>query len=254
MDNDDKQVGKLWSRRKFIALCGATGGVALIGSTAYSKFSEPIWSIPETTLPPCVARPEQTEGPYFVDEKLNRSDIRLDTISKKLSKGTPLEVEFRVSRIENNSCKPLANAMVDIWHCDAQGVYSDVKDWQFDTTGQNFLRGYQLTDSKGIAKFTTVFPGWYRGRAVHIHFKIRNEQNKSNYEFTSQLYFDEKTCDSIYAQNPYSERGLGYLKNERDGIYRGGGSQTKLNLEKTEKGYKAVFEIGVQTAQAVRQK
>ncbi len=246
MDNDDKLIGKLLSRRNFLALCGVTGGVALIGGTAYSRIVEQKWSVSESTLPPCIARPEQTEGPYFVDEMLNRSDIRLDTISKKLSAGTPLELEFRVSAVQNNSCKPLANAMVDIWHCDAAGVYSDVKDWQFDTTGQNFLRGYQLTDSQGIATFTTVFPGWYPGRAVHVHFKIRNEKNKSNYEFTSQLYFDEKDCNELYAQAPYSKKGSGYIKNERDGIYRGGGSQTKLKLEKTGKGYKAIFEIGVQ--------
>jgi protocatechuate 3,4-dioxygenase beta subunit len=248
MDNDDRPIGKIWTRRNFLALIGVTGGLAVAGGTAYSKLIEQKLSLAETSLPPCVARPEQTEGPYFVDQMLNRSDIRTDTKSGKVSQGTPFELEFRVSAVQKKSCQPLAKAMVDIWHCDAAGVYSDVSDRSFDTTGQNFLRGYQLTDSKGVAKFTTIFPGWYWGRAVHIHYKIRHQKNGANYEFTSQLYFDEKVCNEVYVQTPYAEKGNRFVKNERDGIFRGGGEQMILNLEKSGAGYKAIFEIGVETA------
>ncbi len=248
MNDDDEQIGKLWTRRNFLALVGVTGGLTIAGGTAYSNLIEQKLNISETILPPCIARPEQTEGPYFVDEMLNRTDIRKDTKSGKLSAGTPFELEFRVSAVQNNSCKPLEKAIVDIWHCDALGVYSGVVDRSFDTTGDNFLRGYQLTDAKGIAKFTTVFPGWYFGRAVHIHYKIRHQKNNKNYDFTSQLYFDEKTCNKVFADAPYAEKGSRFVKNERDGIYRLGGSEMILNLEKSGDGYKAIFEIGVETA------
>lgn len=241
MENDDRQVGKLWTRRDFLGLVGISSGIIVTGGIA-----SPNLFAQQKSLPPCVAVPEQTEGPYFVDEKLNRSDIRTDTKSGKPSEGTPLNIEFRVSQIGKKGCSPLGEAMVDIWHCDALGVYSGVEDWQFDTTEQNFLRGHQITDKQGIAKFLTVFPGWYRGRTVHIHFKIRTEQNKSNYDFTSQLYFDDKLTDQIFLQSPYNKRGQRNIRNERDGIYRDGGNKTMLNLVKSANGYQSIFEIGVQ--------
>ena len=87
----------------------------------------------------------------------------------------------------------MAGAMVDICQCDAIGVYSDVRATNgfFNTGGQRFLRGYQVTDASGVAKFTTVYPGWYQGRSVHIHFKIRTNAGGRNAEFVSQLYFDD---------------------------------------------------------------
>src|SRR5262249_41248814 len=123
--------------------------------------------------PACVAKPELTEGPYFVDEKLNRSDIRGEPGGSALTAGAPFALAFAVSRLDGRMCAPISGAMVDVWHCDALGVYSDSRDPGFDTSGKKFLRGYQLTDESGIARFTTIFPGWYRGRTVHIHFKIR---------------------------------------------------------------------------------
>jgi protocatechuate 3,4-dioxygenase beta subunit len=167
-------------------------------------------------MPACVARPEATEGPYFVDERLERSDIRSDPATGAVKVGLPLALAFRVSRIENGACTPLAGAMVDVWHCDAEGVYSDVRDPRNDTTGQQFLRGYQLTDASGGASFTSIFPGWYQGRAVHIHFKIRTEDNL---EFTSQLFFDEDLISQVYARDPYAVRGPADTPNARDGIY-----------------------------------
>ena len=130
--------------------------------------------------------------------------------------------------------------MVDIWHTDAQGVYSDVRDRQFDTTGQNFLRGHQITGKNGVAKFTTIYPGWYPGRAVHIHFKIRTDKH----EFTSQLFFDENLTDKVFSQEQYAKTGS-RTRNERDGIFRQSNNQLNLSLTETEKGHKAVFEIGI---------
>ena len=164
-------------------------------------------------MPACVARPALTEGPYFVDEKLNRSDIRSDPSDGSVRQGALLALTFRVSQL-TNACAPLGGASVDVWHCDAAGIYSDVSDPGFSTVGKKFLRGYQVTDSSGVAKFTTIYPGWYQGRAVHIHFKIRSHTGSgSAYEFTSQLFFDDNITDQVYTQAPYSARGQRTLRN-----------------------------------------
>jgi protocatechuate 3,4-dioxygenase beta subunit len=192
-------------------------------------------------------RPEQTEGPYFVDEMLNRSDIRPDPSSGEVKEGLPLQITMRVSQI-GDACAPLAGAQVDIWHCDALGVYSDTTDPGFDTVGQKFLRGYQVTDAHGVAQFTTIYPGWYQGRTVHIHFKIRTDPNSEvGEEFTSQLFFDDSLTDQVHAQEPYAGKGQRTLRNDGDGIFREGGDQLLLQLTPTGEGYAATFDIGLQT-------
>lgn len=141
--------------------------------------------------PGCIVRPEQMEGPYFVDERLRRTDIRADRVSSPPTPGVPVHLTFRVSRFDGRRCTPAPGAVVDVWQCDARGVYSGVRDFagRFDTRGQHFLRGYQLTDAEGIARFVTIYPGWYPGRAVHLHFKIRTDPDAERGEvFTSQLY------------------------------------------------------------------
>jgi protocatechuate 3,4-dioxygenase beta subunit len=199
--------------------------------------------------PACIARPEQTEGPYFIDEKLNRSDIRSEPSDNSRKLGVPLRVVFQVSRINGGSCKPLNGAIVDVWHCDALGVYSDVRDTGagFDTRGKRFLRGYQVTNPNGIAEFLTIYPGWYQGRAVHIHFKIRaDSSSRQRFEFSSQLYFDESVTDEIHKRPPYNGKGYRTTKNEKDFIFRQGGKQLIPTLIKEAEGYTAKFEIGLQ--------
>ena len=86
----------------------------------------------------------------------------------------PLTLTVALSQVAaSGACTPLANALVDMWHCDALGVYSDVSSQ--NTLGQRFLRGYQVSDANGQVQFLTIYPGWYAGRAVHIHFKVRTE-------------------------------------------------------------------------------
>lgn len=240
------------SRRQMLGLMGATAATVLVGcgpGPHGPRWWRRIWSRKPTVtaMPPCIVRPEQTEGPYFVDERLNRSDIRSDPSDGSVKEGLPLQLAFRVHEIRDNACTPLAGAMVDIWHCDALGIYGDVRDRSFDTRGKKFLRGYQVTDATGTAQFLTVYPGWYPGRAVHIHFKIRTDpESRRGYEFTSQIYFDDALTDQIHAQAPYSAKGQGRLRNRQDGIFEDGGDQLTLQLTKEAQGYTGVFDIGLQ--------
>ena len=115
-----------------------------------------------TTVPSCVVRPRQTEGPYFADEKLNRSDIRSDPSDGSIRQGVQLALTFAVARLDGSSCVPSEGVLVDVWHCDAAGIYSDVQDPGFNTTGKTFLRGYQVTDANGAASFVTIYPAGTR--------------------------------------------------------------------------------------------
>lgn len=243
MENDDRQVGRVLSRRETLKLLGIASAAILLGCSDREPSSTPATN-PDT---PCIVRPEQTEGPYFVDEKLNRSDIRLDPSDGSLKEGLPLHLVLRVSRLSSNGCTPLAGAVVDVWHCDAVGIYSDVTDPSFSTIGTKFLRGYQVTDANGTVQFTTIYPGWYHGRTVHIHFKIRTAPaSNQSYEFTSQLYFDDSITDRVHAQEPYASKGQRTLRNNRDGIFRDGGNQLLLPLAEDGQGYTATFDIGLQ--------
>lgn len=177
MDNDDLPIGRVLDRREAVRLMAAAGAAVLVGcdrgdaaTTGSAAGSAASTTAATTTaaLPGCVVRPELTLGPYFLDNQLNRSDIRSEPGTGVAKPGVPLVVEFNVSQISNGQCLPLKGAMVDVWHCDADGVYSGVVDQGegFNTVGQKFLRGHQVTDDKGAARFTTIYPGWYPGRAV----------------------------------------------------------------------------------------
>jgi protocatechuate 3,4-dioxygenase beta subunit len=244
MDLDDIPVGRVLSRREALAFLGATGALLFLGcsdSAASSTGGEVSSS--------CLVRPELTEGPYYVDEELNRSDIRGDPVTGAVKTGALLALTFNVSRASSSACEPLADAVVDLWHCDALGAYSDVADPGFNTAGQKFLRGYQVTGSDGVARFTTIYPGWYHGRAVHLHFKIRSAASATTaYEFTSQLFFDDALTDQVHAEEPYAAKGQRDLRNAGDGIYKQGGSQLVLDVTPTSEGYAATFNIAVDTA------
>jgi protocatechuate 3,4-dioxygenase beta subunit len=248
MDDDDLPIGRVLSRRDAVRLLAAGSATLLVGCK------------PATTataaggLTRCVAKPELTVGPYFLDKQMNRSDIRVEPTTGAAKVGVPLALTFNVQQIANGQCSPLAEAMVDVWHCDAAGAYSGVKDNMvgFDTVGQKFLRGYQITDASGIARFTTIYPGWYQGRAVHIHFKIRMpaqaalaDQADQTYEFTSQMFFDESLTDQVHARQPYAAKGQRNLRNERDGIYRQAGDSLLLAVAREGDGYGATFDIGL---------
>lgn len=198
----------------------------------------------------CIVRPRHVEGPFFVDAGLNRSDIRSDPRTGAIKYGVPLRLTFRVLQLNGKTCLPLTSARVHVWQCDADGLYSDTKEWQESTLGQQFLRGFQLTDRRGIASFTTIFPGWYPNRAVHIHFKIRTETtDERGKEFTSQIYFDDALIDAIHAQPPYAQRGARKVRNDRDLLYVFRGNRLLLALREDKKGgYTGTFDIALDLA------
>jgi protocatechuate 3,4-dioxygenase beta subunit len=222
------------TRREVVALLGLSGAGLLAPRAAGAQ------------PPACVVRPQQTEGPYYVDERLDRSDIRSDPRSGEVRPGVPLELAFSVSALRGGGCAPLAGAIVDVWHCDALGVYSDVRDPGGSTVGQKFLRGYQVTDAAGLARFTTIYPGAYQGRAVHVHFKVRTGAAAARgHEFTSQIYFDDAVTDQAHALEPYARRGPRRLRNDGDGLFRNGGRQLLLPVARSGSGYAGTFALAL---------
>lgn len=252
MHDDDIPVGRVLSRREVIKLLGISGSALFLGACFPQEPALPDVAVPSTpvletavsTAPPtsCVVRPELTGGPLFTEQDLARSDIRLDPSTGVMSAGAQLDLTFRISQIVNNSCAPLPQAQVDIWQCDANGVYSDTALLDMDSVGQKFLRGYQHTDENGVVRFTTIYPGWYEARAVHIHFKIRTDDG---YEFNSQLFFDDDFTDQVFAQAPYNGRGDRFVRNEDESIFRAGGDQLILTVNSTDQGYTAEFDIAL---------
>lgn len=243
MLNDDATVGRLLTRRELVALFGSSAAAAVMVRRAAGQTPA------AAAGPACVVQPQQTEGPYFVDERLLRSDVRSDPSTGVRKAGTPLTLTLMVSQIASGgTCAPLQGAQVDIWQCDAFGVYSDVKDPSFDTTGQKFLRGHQITDASGAATFVTIYPGWYPGRAVHIHFKVRTAgaPPPAAYEFTSQFYFDEGLNDRVFTRAPYSSHSGKRTRNDEDQIYRTqGGQQLILAVHEQQGGYGTTFNLAM---------
>lgn len=267
-DDDDRLIGRVLSRREVLALMGmasvsavaaacapgsvasglaspsASGtGAATSGASATTSASAVAGA---SQLPSCVVVPALTEGPYYVDEKLERSDIRPDTATGKPVDGAVLTLDWVVSKVDGSACVPLQGVLVDVWHCDAEGEYSDVGSEQ----GHDFLRGYQHTDADGRATITTIYPGWYQGRAVHIHFKIRTDPAAASggFEFTSQLFFDDAFSATVYSNGVYASKGTPDTPNASDGIYQQSQGMTLLDVVPDGDGYKATFELAIQTA------
>ena len=220
MPGDDLlEQERLLNRRQLLGRAAGAAAIMLLSQTALACSSDKGVGKDDDdggVTPACVLTADLTEGPFFFDEKLNRSDIRSDPDSGDVSAGVPLNLKFNVRRIVEGICTPLTGAYIDVWHCDAEGVYSGVDDGE----GRKFLRGYQITDAAGVAQFTTVYPGWYSGRAVHIHFKLRLITGQTTaYEFTSQFFFDELTTSTVYGNSPYKERGTRDRLNTQDGVY-----------------------------------
>jgi protocatechuate 3,4-dioxygenase beta subunit len=218
----------------------------------------------------CVLTPEQTEGPYYIDKGLVRSDIT------EGRPGVPLQLNLTVQ--EASTCKPISGATVEVWHCDATGEYSGYESAQmqaqpnsgYDTpTGGpapaggipkpgapppgpggpgagghggrqqptntlTFLRGGQVSDASGVVTLHTIYPGWYRGRTTHIHLKVHVSGQVVH---TGQMYMDDSISSDVYSQPPYSARPNRDTTNDTDMIYRSGGPQAMLSLSPSSDGF-----------------
>lgn len=190
----------------------------------------------------CVLTSQAVEGPYYFDPKLVRTDI---TEGKE---GVPLKLLLQV--IDTRGCTPIARARVDVWHSDSVGAYSGYEGQRDDqatsTTGQMFLRGTQMTDTQGQVIFTTIYPGWYRGRTPHIHLKVFLDQRNV---LIGQLYFPDALSEYIYKNvAPYNTRTVERdTVNTTDGVLRnsGGGHESFVNIKEEADYYLASVIIGV---------
>jgi protocatechuate 3,4-dioxygenase beta subunit len=181
----------------------------------------------------CVLAPEQTEGPYYLDDH---------RIRRNITEGRPgIPLTLRLTVLDVSTCKPIKGAAVDVWHCDAGGVYSGTS--VQGTDDQRFLRGIQRTDAKGLALFKTIYPGWYTGRTVHVHVMVHVSRSVVH---TGQLYFPDALTDTVYRRAPYNRRPSRSTRNAADSIYRNGGKRSTLRLAKSGPGYVASISMGVQ--------
>ncbi|MFF2084932.1 intradiol ring-cleavage dioxygenase [Nocardia sp. NPDC058176] len=206
-------------------------GLGLV--TAGCGTDRPSTSAPhrENVTPGCVLTPQGTEGPYYVDTDLVRGDI------SENKPGTPLTL--RITVVDASSCQPLRAATVDIWHADASGTYSALTD------DSRYLRGIQPTDDTGRATFSTIFPGWYDNRTVHIHLKVHLVGREIH---TGQLYFDDETTTTVAARTPYSTRTEPRTHNNQDFLFRRGTAHALLTVVPTpDNGYQADITVGVMT-------
>jgi protocatechuate 3,4-dioxygenase beta subunit len=179
----------------------------------------------------CVLTPEQTEGPYYIAKEKLRRNI---TDGRP---GTPLTLRLAV--VDAKTCRPIRGAAVDIWHCDASGIYSGFGAGRANRT---FMRGIQRTNANGVATFKTVYPGWYQGRTVHIHVKVHV---RGNVVHTGQLYFPDRVTDAAYGKAPYTNRPNRDVRNADDVVFRNGGKRSLLGLRRNAAGYVGSIRMGV---------
>lgn len=180
----------------------------------------------------CVLTPQQTEGPYFLEGDRVRRDVRDGKRGALLT--------LRTTVVDVSACRPIRGAAVDIWHCDANGVYSGVP--AQGSAGRRFLRGIQKTDASGLAIFKTIYPGYYPGRTIHIHVHV---YLGGSIVHTGQLYFPDRVTDAVYRRAPYSHRSQRATRNANDAIFRNGGSRSLLAVAASATGYTGRITMGV---------
>lgn len=244
---------KLLSRRSALGLIGgALGGITLVACNDNTDVISSAGSTTSTSSGSCALTPEGEIGPYFTDDSAaayNRSDIRSNIDGTSVQSGIPLTLHIYVYDF-NNSCTPYVGSQVDIWHCNALGIYSNES--VESTLGQTWLRGYQLTDANGAATFKTIIPGWYQGRTTHIHLRVRssysNVSSTSDGTNTTQLFFPQTTIDTIDTTvSPYSSKGRNSTTNANDHVYTPeteGKTEVVLSGDSTS-GYVATLVIGL---------
>jgi protocatechuate 3,4-dioxygenase beta subunit len=215
------------SRRDAFARLGLGAGAVVVGSRIPGWFG----GLGSAQAASCTLTPEVTEGPYWVPNKLTRRDVRDGQA------GTPLVLHLYVE--DASTCKPITGADVEIWHANAAGVYSGV---QGNT--KHWLRGHQRTNARGLATFTTIYPGWYPGRTPHIHVKVHVGGNVVH---TGQLFMPDAVSAAVYRTGAYAAHGQQDLRNSRDNIYAqaGAGKAVMTMRNRGSKGYVGTLAMGV---------
>jgi len=226
-----KRIG----RREAIGTMGAAGAALAFGCGDSPTSPSTTTTTPTTTTTgtaACAVTPTETAGPFPSLTDLFRSDVR------EGKTGTLLTLTIRVVNV-NSSCAPVANANVEIWHVDAAGNYS-----QYGTqTGQTYLRGIQTTNANGEVTFTTIYPGWYQGRATHIHVEVTINGVSSK---VTQIAFPEATNRTVYASGVYASRGANPIANASDGIFADSlSSELATPIGDAATGFTATFPVGV---------
>jgi protocatechuate 3,4-dioxygenase beta subunit len=236
------------------ALIKAAGGAGL--AVAFGARAVDALGADAETTATCVLTPEVTEGPYWIDNKLTRRDIR------EGKPGLPLVLELTI--VSANTCKPIKGADVEIWHCDTLGNYSGYDSGSSGggpgggpgghatpTSSTRYLRGHQRSNAAGKASFLTVFPGWYQGRTPHVHMKV-HVGSADRVVHTGQLFFNEAVTAAVYKQAPYSSHGPADTSHARDMIFaQAGGSRAVVRLSsrpRGARGYVGRIVIGVASA------
>jgi len=232
----DKEPSTRVNRRAALVK-GGGALAALLGGAAWSARTSEAGVGPAAVASgavSCILTPELTEGPYYIaNEKVRRN----------ITDGRPgAPLLLRLSVVDASTCKPIKGALVDIWHADAGGVYSG---FGSGAGSRTFMRGIQRADATGVATFQTVYPGWYQGRAVHIHVKVHLGGNVVH---TGQLFFNDSFTDAVYKRTPYSKRPNPTTRNSNDSIYVNGGSKSVLAVKRKGTGYTGAVTMGVHTS------
>jgi len=218
-------------RRNFVK---TASGLLLSGGALSQGVCAQDLYMPDESCAPTV---RLTAGPYYTLDSMRRSDIREDRA------GVPFRLTFMVK--DDYHCTPIEGAVVDVWHSDANGLYSGVLNEFFDhqtlrLSGQqvdtrdrpSFLRGHQVSDSEGKAEFMTIYPGWYSGRLAHIHVRALFPGAQQWSAFVTQLFLPAEFDSYVYSEAPYQERGLNPMTLERDLVLRGDAqAQNKLTIQ-----------------------
>ncbi|MCX5336372.1 intradiol ring-cleavage dioxygenase [Streptomyces sp. NBC_00140] len=242
------------ARRTVLAATGVTAAALAVGAAAYeAPTTETADTAPVAAAAVCTLTREMTEGPYYLDGQYVRSDI---TEGKP---GIPLKLTLTV--VDDDTCAPLPNALVEIWHADHLGEYSGFVGANGHNEPDNgtFLRGGVLTNSSGVASITTIYPGWYVGRCIHIHIKVHtNVTLTPDGSFTGgqelhtgQLYFSETITTRVSRLSPYTANRVTRTTLAQDSIYDGGGAASGLLAltalgSSTSSGYTGTLTLGVE--------
>lgn len=253
---DTSETRSQIGRRTVLVATGATAATLAVGAAATSEAptAETADTAPVAAAAVCTLTKEMTEGPYYLDGQYVRTDI---TEGKT---GFPLKLALTV--VDDDTCVPLSNALVEIWHADVLGEYSGFvgSNGHNEPDSGTFMRGGVLTNSSGLASITTVYPGWYRGRCVHIHIKVHtNVTLTSDGSFTGgqeihtgQLFFNETITTAVARLSPYSANTVTRTTLAQDSIYDEGGAASGLLTltaigSSPSAGYTGTLTLGVET-------